>query len=173
MKSVLVGITILASSALLDVASTAPLSSESAVPGSASGQGSMHFGEHGDGVGTFVFDVRRDTETTGSFLFGSEEDHGFPDVVVCMERVNDAVFAERSVEFSGEGMLHDDPVFVIVSAFDGKGTETPDRFAIECTDSNGKVVFKAQGDLFIGDIVVGDADERVPAGGSTGASTMP
>ena len=158
MKSVLVGITILASSALLEVASTAPLGSESAVPGSASGQGSMHFGEHGDGVGTFVFDVRSDTETTGSLLFGAEDHHGFPDIVVRMEGVNHAVFAERSVDFSGEGRLHDAPVFVIVSAIDGEGTETPDWFSIECTDSNGEVVFKAQGDLFIGDIVVGDAD---------------
>lgn len=156
MKRVMVGIVIFASGAAHLVASDSSLPSKTAIPSSASGQGSMRFGEHGDGVGTFVFDVKQGAGVTGSLLFGAEDEHSFPDIVVRMDDIEIATFERRSVSFSGSGRLHDDPVSVTVSVFDGKGARAPDTFAIECTNSQGKVVFEAQGEVFIGKVHVGE-----------------
>lgn len=156
MKRAVVGIILFASGAAHLVASDTSLPSNNANPSSASGQGSIRFGEHGDGVGTFVFVVEQGGGVNGSLLFAAEDHHSYPDIIVRMESIEGAAFELRSVSFSGSGRLHDDPVTVTVSVFDGKGARKPDTFAIECTNSRGKVVFKARGEVFIGDVRIGE-----------------
>jgi len=156
MKRVVVGIVLFASGAAHLVASDTSLPSKTAIPSSASGQGSIRFGEHGAGVGTFVFNVEQGAGVTGSLVFAAEDHHDYPDIIVRVDNIEGAAFELRSVSFSGAGKLHDDPVSVSVSAFDGKGVRAPDTFAIECTNSQGEVVFEAQGEVFIGDVRVGE-----------------
>ncbi len=122
---------------------------------SASGNGSMSFGEHGDGVGLIEFDVGGGNPPSGSLLFAAEDHHSYPDIIVRMDKITRATIGRRTVRFSGQGALHDDPVTITVFAFDGEGTAKPDRFSIKCVNGQHKVVFKARGELFNGDIRVG------------------
>lgn len=127
-------------------------------PDIASGNGNITFGEHGEGIGFFIFDVERNVITTGSLLFAAEHRHGYPDIVVRMDNIERAVFSRRLVKLTGTGTLHETPVSISVTAFDGDGTPNPDRFSIKCINSNRDVVFDAKGDLAIGNIVVGAVD---------------
>ena len=157
MNRVAIGIVLLAAGASHLVASDTSPPSRTAAANSATGQGTIRFGDHGDGVGTFVFDVAQSGGVSGSLLFAAEGHVSYPDIIVRMDKIESATVEARSVTLSGAGRLHDDPVSVIVTAFDGKGTRKPDTFAITCTNSEGRVVFEARGDVFIGDIRVGES----------------
>jgi hypothetical protein len=115
----------------------------------------MSFGEHGDSVGLIEFNVQGGRTPTGSLLFAAEDHHRYPDIIVRLDQITRATFGRRTIRLSGQGKLHDDPVTVTVFAFDGEGTAKPDRFSIKCVNGQGQVVLKARGELFNGDIRVG------------------
>lgn len=125
------------------------------LPVVAAGDGSMKFGEDGGGVGYFKFDVKADPKPSGSLLFAAEHHHLYPDEIVRISKITKVTFGRRTAEFSGTGALHDTPVSMTVSIFDGKGSDRPDRFSITCTNDKGEVVLHAEGDVFIGGLVVG------------------
>ena len=159
MMRTLVGVSLLGFVAALSAASGPPVS-VLAVADSASGRGTISFGEDedGHGAGLFRFNVRRGALAGGSLLFAAEEPHNYPDIVVRMNGIEKAKFAARSVKFSGKGNLQDQPVSIEASAFDGQGTKRPDSFSIRCIDAKGKVVFEAKGEVTIGNISVGAAE---------------
>jgi len=121
----------------------------------ASGDGSIKFGKDGHGVGYFNFDVTASPRPSGSLLFAAEDHHLYPHDIVRASNITKATFGRRTAEFSGTGALHDTPVSIKVTIFDGNGTDRPDRFSILCTDKQGRVVLHAEGDVFVGSLVVG------------------
>ncbi len=155
MKRIMVGVVLVASSAHLVAAFGAPPQLSGGNQNSAAGHGSMSFGEHGDSVGLIEFNVQGGRAPTGSLLFAAEDHHRYPGVIVRLDQIARATFGRHTIRFSGPGKLHDDPVTVTVFAFDGEGTAKPDRFSIKCVNGQGKVVLKARGELFTGDIRVG------------------
>lgn len=129
----------------------------------ANGRGVMVFGEHGDARGWLRFSIREDGDLTGTLLYAAEDHHHFPDIVVELGLIDAATFTGNSVSFSGPGGLHDDPVNVIVEAYD-RGERGPDRFVILCTDQDGAVVFEADGELIRGDIIVDSGSSQAVQG---------
>ncbi|MHC5115071.1 MAG: hypothetical protein ACYTGP_11670 [Planctomycetota bacterium] len=131
----------------------------------ARGHGTMTFGDDhdsddGGGRGYLRFSLRGGDTISGSLLWAGEHHHGmYPDIIIQMGNVQSAKFKGRSVKFSGSGRLHDDPVTVTVRAWD-RGKGKADRFAIECVDTSGRIVFEADGHLFRGDIRVDDMGEE-------------
>ena len=64
------------------------------------------------------------------------------------------------VEFTAEGVMHDEPVRIKAIAFDGAGTKRPDHFSIKVFvidgDNGGEHAdFHAEGDVYKGDIRLG------------------
>jgi len=133
----------------------AAVGAENAPPTLASGDGSIKFGKHGDDVGYFNFDVKASPHLGGSLLFAAEHSHLYPDDIVRVSKITEATFGRHTAEFSGTGALHYTPVTIKVSIFDGQGTDRPDRFSIVCTDKKGHVVLQAEGEVFVGGLVVG------------------
>ena len=154
MKNVLLGCALLAGSVSFLAASTAPLAADSETINTASGNGSMSFGEHGRGVVHFVIN-QTEKGTTGKLLFAGGDHHGFPEIIIRVKEITKASFGASKVKFSARGKLHDEPVKVKVSAFDGAGTSKADRFVIEAFGESGEEIFHAHGELFQGDIVIG------------------
>ena len=154
MKNVLLGFALLAGSASFLAASTAPLAADSETINTASGNGSISFEEEGRGVVHFV---TKQTEegTTGKLLFAADHPHGFPEIIIRVNKISRASFSGRTVKFSARGMLHGEPVKVKGSAYDGAGTLKADRFVIEAFDESGEEIFHAHGEVLQGDIVVG------------------
>ena len=129
---------------------------------SAIGHGSMAFGHEGEGRGYFKFEIRQvDGQITGTLLFAAEDHHEmmFPDIVVRMAKIDKGAFRRNVVRFSGQGALHDTPVSVTVTARDNAKSKKADRFTIKCVGNNGKVLFEADGEVFLGDLRVGPAGE--------------
>lgn len=128
---------------------------------SAGGEGSMSFGHEGEGRAWLKFTVQDGDQISGSLLFAAEDHHSeqmsmmFPDVIVRLSNIQEVTFKDKLVKFSGSGTLHDDPINVSVIAYDNSGSKKPDRFVIKCRDNNGKITFKADGELFRGNIQVG------------------
>ena len=146
--------TALLAGALLIAAASAP------APPEAKGRGTMSFGHEDEGRAFLRFDVKEGEPIIGSLTFAAEHHHDhamFPDIVVTLGSIQTVKFDAASVEFSGPGHLHDDPVTITVRAYDRKtGDEegASDRFVIECVDAGGRTVFDADGKLFRGDIAV-------------------
>ncbi len=171
MKRVLLGmlfpaccITLIAGASLLSAA-------DPALPTKARGEGSIRFAVHDDdhrsvadddnedGRGYLLFDVERKAGGfSGSLLFAAEDHHGllYPDIIVRVGHIDSAEFSRRQVKITAKGKLHDQTVTVSVTAFDGAGTDEHDRFAIKCANGQGETVFSASGELFAGDVVVGE-----------------
>ena len=127
--------------------------------GTATGTGSMSFGHEDLGRAWFRFSVQDGDEPSGTVTFAAEHHHDderrpamFPDIVVTLGTIDELQFGAASVEFSGPGKLHDDPVTVVVEAYD-KGKKA-DRFVLKCKNGKGRVVFEADGTLFRGDITI-------------------
>ncbi len=145
------------------------LASEPNRPTKARGEGSITFAveEHENkllddddrpGRGYLLFQVDRTPQgIVGSLLFGAEEHHGmlYPDIIVRVSHIKEVSFGQHHVVFSGRGNLQDDPVEVTVTARDGAYRDEPDHFSIKCHNTKGEVVFHASGELFAGDIKVG------------------
>ena len=83
-------------------------------------------------------------------------DIGVPEIVVRVKQIEEVEFSKRLAKFTAKGKLQNDPVKVSVSAYDGDMSDEPDRFTIKCVNGKGEVVFAASGELFIGDISVGE-----------------
>ncbi len=49
-------------------------------------------------------------------------------------------------------------MWVVGTAYDGEGTNKPDRFSIECRAADGEVVFEAKGEVTSGDVLVDQLD---------------
>lgn len=129
---------------------------EPAAPTTATGEGRIHFGADGDGIGYFLFDVQKQgNAVSGSLQFAGEHHEGYPDIVIKLDDVDEAKISRESARFSGKGLLHGDSVIVRASVRDGDETGDPDYFQVSCADGDGHVVFEAHGDLVAGDIVVG------------------
>jgi hypothetical protein len=124
---------------------------------SASGRGSFYFGHENEGAGYFNFQVARGAETAGKLLFAGEHHDHFPDIVVRVDEIVHANFSPRWVKFTANGFLHDEPVEVRVKAFDGVGTSRPDTFEIRCKNEAGEVILEATGEVFNGDVLIGDS----------------
>ena len=147
---------VVSSVTLLATVDAAALRSGSNQANSASGNGSMSFGEHGDSVGLIEFDVGAGHSPSGSLLFAAEDHHRYPDIIVRLDKIDRATFAHHKVKFWGDGMLHDEPVSIKVTAFDGEDADEPDTFSIKCKNGEGNVIFEADGELFSGDISIGE-----------------
>jgi hypothetical protein len=162
MKKVLLGVVLVASGAISVAASSTLWGSESVMPTTASGEGTMSFGEHGhETVGFFLFEVERGPQTSGSLVFAAEyHEHGarYPEIVVRVPDIEYAVLGQRSIRFAAMGTQQEEPVFVAVSAFDSEGTTRPDKFTIVCINIEGEVVFEAEGEVVLGDILVGEPE---------------
>ena len=127
---------------------------------SAAGHGSMAFGHQGEGRGYFKFDLQQvDGQITGTLLFAAEAHHEmmFPNVIVRLSNIEKSSFGRHRVKFSGQGALHNDPVSVTVTAYDNASSRKADRFVIKCVGNHGKVIFEADGEVFLGDLTVGPA----------------
>lgn len=140
------------------------------LPTKASGSGSIRFAvdePHGSvfdddeepGRGHLLFEVERTAKgLRGSLTFGAEDHHSnlYPDIVVRLNEIDELEFRGQWVRFSGHGHQQNDPVFVSVSAFDGAATAEHDRFGIKCTNDKGELVFSASGELFTGNVQIGE-----------------
>lgn len=143
--------------------------SEPNTPTKARGEGSITFAveEHEKhvfdddeepGRGYLLFQVERKPQgIVGSLLFAAEDHHGmlYPDIIVRLNYIQEVSFGQHHVSFSGKGKLQDDTVEVKVTARDGSHQDEHDHFSIKCHNTKGEVVFHASGELFAGDIKVG------------------
>lgn len=110
------------------------------------------------GRGYLLFQVERKPQgIVGSLLFAAEAHHGmlYPDIIVRLNHIQEVSFGQHHVSFSGKGKLQDDTVEVKVTARDGSHQDEHDHFSIKCNNAKGEVVFHASGELFAGDIKVG------------------
>ncbi len=125
------------------------------------GLGNIVFGHDGAGVAMFDFNVTSEPEAAGRLLCAAEHHQGYPGVIIRVKEINRVRFSFRKVTFHGRGYLHDDPVMITVTAFDGSGTSRPDRFSIkavpgvESDGGGGRISFQAEGEVANGDIRVG------------------
>lgn len=140
------------------------------MPTKANGSGSIRFavhehhgsvagGEEEPGRGFLLFAVERTAKgVSGSLTFGAETHHEglYPEIVIRLNKIDEVQFRGQSVLFSGKGHLHNDPVFISASAFDGAATGENDRFDIKCTNDKGDLVFSASGELFAGNVQIGE-----------------
>ena len=171
MKRVLLGVLFPACCMTLIAGASMPAAADPALPTKARGEGSIKFAVHDDdhhpvadddnedGRGYLLFDVeRKPGGFSGSLLFAAEEHHGllYPDIIVRVGHIDSAEFGRRQVKITTKGKLHDETVTVSVIAFDGQGTDEHDRFAIKCANARDEIVFSASGELFAGDVVVGE-----------------
>lgn len=157
MRQALFGIPLLALTVSV-LAAPGPMAPDGLAPSAtARGKGSYHFGVDNSGVGYFKFEVIDGTPVTGSLLFAGEAHDHFPDIIVRVETINSLEFnSERLITFKGPGQLHHDDVNVMVNAYDGSGTNEKDWIHVHVTDPDGNVLVHAIGELFLGDIVVGE-----------------
>ena len=140
------------------------------MPTKASGSGSIRFEVHDpdgsvadddeeSGRGFLLFEVERTAKgLSGSLTFGAETHHGnlYPDIVIRLNNIDEIQFRGHGVWFSGNGHLQNDPVLISVSAFDGQATGAHDRSGIKCTNDKGELVFSASGELFAGNVQIGE-----------------
>lgn len=152
MRTVIRGALIVLSAAVLSAAAPSPAAQ---VDRTARGTGSLRFGPDGDGVGYFELTINGDPLTTGSLLFAGEHHDQFPDIVVRVTKIDRARFGAGWVRFSARGTLHNDPVRVTGTAWDGAAADRADRLSLRCVSGAGQVVMEAEGDLIRGDIVIG------------------
>ena len=126
----------------------------------ASGLGTFKFGDEGAGAAMFEFNVSGTGNAKGSLLFAAEEPHAYPNVIIRVTEIVSVRFSGRTAMITARGHLHDDPVTVLVTAFDGNGTSRPDRFTIKTVgaDGDGDGHFQAAGEVVSGNIRVGAAD---------------
>ena len=106
-----------------------------------------------------MFEVERTIKgVSGSLTFGAETHHEglYPEIVIRLNKIDQAEFRQQWVQLSGSGHLQDDPVFINASAFDGQTTGENDRFGIKRTNDKGELVFSANGELFIGNVEIGE-----------------
>lgn len=161
-RRVRVTVVLMSAAPLLAAAGWSPAAAGPAA--SASGLGSISFGLDGDGRGVFDFrvEVGPGPEITGKVTFAAEHHHEalFPDIVVRLGpgQIDRASIEAGVVKITGDGALHEEPVRVIVKAIDSGSATKPDRFSIKCKNSQGLLVLDAEGDVTIGDILVGEAD---------------
>ncbi len=124
------------------------------------GLGNITFGHDGSGVAMFDFNVTSEPEAAGRLLCAAEHHEAYPGVIIRVEEINRVRFSFRKVTFHGRGFLHDDPVMIKVTAFDGSGTSRPDRFSIKAVPvvegDGGGDSFQADGEVANGDIRIGD-----------------
>ncbi len=140
------------------------------LPTKANGSGSISFavheshgsvadGEEQSGRGFLLFEVERTIKgVSGSLTFGAETHREglYPEIVIRLNKIDEVEFRGQWVRLSGNGHLQDEPVFVSATAFDGAATGEDDRFGIKCTNDKGELVFSASGELFIGDVQIGE-----------------
>ena len=140
------------------------------MPTKASGSGSIRFAVHEihgsaaddeeqSGRGLLLFEVERTAKgVSGSLTFGAETHHEglYPEIVVRLDKIDEVEFRGSWVRLSGNGHLHNDPVFIRATAFDGAATGADDRFGIKCTNDKGELVFSASGALFAGNVQIGE-----------------
>lgn len=162
----LIGGLILAAWAPVEQPTPRSITLATAASAAARGVGTISFGEHGDGRGLLDFEIEISRKaTTGRLEFAADSQHGddghgstFPDVVVRMDTIDSAEIHRRKVSFRGSGFLLNQPVYIEVSAFDGEGTRRSDHFEIRVKDEHGHIEFEAEGDLFIGDLSIGEVN---------------
>ncbi len=140
------------------------------MPTQASGNGSIRFAVHEphgsvadddeeSGRGFLLFEVERTAKgVNGSLTFGAETRHEglYPEIVIRLNKIDEVQFRGQWVRLSGNGHLQDDPVFISAAAFDGAATGENDRFGIKCTNDKGELVFSASGELFLGNVQLGE-----------------
>ncbi len=156
-------VSLVASIPLLMAAAEPDLITNAFMANAALGEGSMSFGHENEGRAWLKFNIQSGDQISGSLLFAAEDHHAseqdssmmFPDVIVRLTQFEKYSLKNRIVKFSGPGTLHNDPVYVSVVAYDNEGSKKADRFVIKATDKKGKIVFKADGYLFRGNIQVG------------------
>ncbi len=124
----------------------------------ARGHGTISFGDDGAGVAMFEFNVSATGKAQGSLLFAAEEPHAYPSVIIRVNEIVSVRFRGRTAMISARGHLHDDPVTVLVTVFDGNGTSRPDRFTIKTVGADGDGHFQAAGEVVSGNIRVGAAE---------------
>ena len=129
------------------------------VDDSATGSGSIVFGDGGHGRGFFDFDVvDGNTGDHGRFLFGGEDHHSYPEIVIRVQEVLRVDIRGRTVRIKARGTLQRIPVVVVVVAVDNIGTGVRDDFSVETTPLNGaddEGRFHASGKVFKGNVHVG------------------
>jgi hypothetical protein len=124
------------------------------------GLGNIVFGHDNTGVAMFDFNVTSEPDAAGQLLCAAEHHEGYPGVIIRVNEINRVRFGFRKVTFHGKGHLHDDPVLITVTAYDGSGTSKPDRFSIKAvpgveSDGGLHIAFEAEGEVAHGDIRVG------------------
>ena len=155
MKKVIAGLAACVAGVLMAVAplgTTAGLDRHSAV-----GEGSFQFGKAGHGY--FNFNLRGGAHPHGTLVFGAENHHGYPSVVIRLDVIERVRLAGNRVTMLAKGHLHDVPVKIRMTAIDGYGPN-PDTFEIETRghlngDGDIDPNFHAAGSLTRGSITVG------------------
>ncbi len=149
---------------------TALLVAAETMPTKAAGEGSIRFAVHDPhgsvadddeetGRGFLLFEVERTAKrVSGSLHFGAETHHEnlYPEIVIRLNEIDEVHFGQQWVRLSGHGHQQDEPVFISATAYDGAETGEDDRFAIKCTNDKGELVFSANGELFIGNVEIGE-----------------
>ena len=117
------------------------------------GQGGFYFGEFG--VAALTLEANAGHPQQAVMQFASDGHHGdYPDAVIRVTHVDRLVIGTRTMMLIGTGFNHDTPVNIRAYAYDGEGTNNPDRFEIWCRNSRNQLVFHMDGDIEIGDISI-------------------
>ncbi len=119
----------------------------------ASGVGAISYGEKGENAGYFDFSVAHGS-TIGTFLYAAEDHDHYPEVVVRLDTIDRVQVTGRSFTIRAKGTLQEDPVMIHASGTDGLEAGEPDTFTIKCYAGR-KIVYEAEGEVFLGDIEVG------------------
>ncbi len=117
------------------------------------GQGGFYFGEQG--VAALTLDVSSGQPQGAVLQFASDGHHGnYPDAVIRVTHVDRLTIGTHTMLLIGRGFNHDTPVNIRAYAYDGEGTNNPDRFEIWCRNGRNQLVFHMDGDIEIGDISI-------------------
>ncbi len=158
MKRAVVGSILVAAGLTMLSASGPPVAAD--VSRTAQGLGNITFGHDGKGIALFDFNIADGESLSGRLVFAGEDGHHYPEIVIQADTLRSARFSFRKVEFTADGLMHDEPVRIKAIAFDGAGTKKADHFSIKVfgidkDNGGGHADFHAEGDVYKGDIQLG------------------
>jgi hypothetical protein len=118
------------------------------------GQGGFYFGEFGVAALTLEANAGQPQNTVMQFASDGHEHGNYPDAVIIMTHAERVSIGNRTMLLIGRGFMHSTEVSIRAYAYDGEGTNNPDRFEIWCRNSRNQLVYHMDGDIEIGDISI-------------------
>lgn len=118
------------------------------------GQGGFYFGDRGVTAFTLRANTARPEQSVMQFAADGLHTGDLPDAVIILERTDHLSVGARTMLLVGTGSMHGTPVRIRVYAYDGAGTNNPDRFEIWTRSNSGQLLFHMDGDVEVGDISI-------------------